>query len=39
VESLAWKTEITVGALGDQATVLGAVHIAITRALDRIAQP
>jgi predicted NBD/HSP70 family sugar kinase len=37
VEALAWKTEITVGALGDQATVLGAVHLAITRALDRIA--
>jgi predicted NBD/HSP70 family sugar kinase len=37
VESLAWKTEITVGALGNQATVLGAVHLAISRALDRIA--
>jgi predicted NBD/HSP70 family sugar kinase len=37
VESLAWRTEITVGALGDRATVLGAAHIAITRALDRIA--
>jgi predicted NBD/HSP70 family sugar kinase len=33
---LAWDTEITVGALGDHATVLGAVHIAITRSLDRL---
>lgn len=33
---LAWDTEITVGALGEHATVLGAVHIAITRALDRL---
>ncbi|WUJ70571.1 ROK family transcriptional regulator [Kribbella soli] len=34
--ALAWDTEITVGALGEHATVLGAVHIAITRALDRL---
>lgn len=34
--TLAWDTEITVGALGEHATVLGAVHIAITRALDRL---
>ena len=34
--SLAWDTEITVGALGEHATVLGAVHLAITRALDRL---
>lgn len=34
--SLAWDTEITTGALGDHATVLGAVHIAITRSLDRL---
>jgi len=37
VRSLAWNTEITTGALGEQATVLGAVHVAISRALDRIA--
>lgn len=37
VRSLAWNTEITTGALGVQATVLGAVHVAISRALDRIA--
>jgi predicted NBD/HSP70 family sugar kinase len=34
--SLAWDTEITAGALGDHATVLGAVHIAMTRSLDRL---
>ncbi|MER7250422.1 ROK family transcriptional regulator [Kribbella sp. NPDC000426] len=34
--ALAWDTEITVGALGEHATVLGAVHIAITRVLDRL---
>jgi predicted NBD/HSP70 family sugar kinase len=34
--ALAWDTEITVGALGEHATVLGAVHLAITRALDRL---
>jgi predicted NBD/HSP70 family sugar kinase len=37
LRSLAWDTEVTVGALGDRATVLGAVHIAISRALDRMA--
>jgi predicted NBD/HSP70 family sugar kinase len=37
VRELAWDTEVTVGALGDHATVLGAVHIAIGRTLDRIA--
>ena len=37
VRELAWDTEVTVGALGDHATVLGAVHIAIARTLDRIA--
>jgi len=36
VEHLAWPTEITVGALGDHATIQGAVHTAITRALDRM---
>jgi hypothetical protein len=34
---LAWDTEVTVGALGENATALGAVHIAIGRALDRLA--
>jgi predicted NBD/HSP70 family sugar kinase len=37
LRDLAWDTEVTVGALGDRATVLGAVHIAISRALDRMA--
>jgi predicted NBD/HSP70 family sugar kinase len=37
VRALAWNTEITTGALGEHATVLGAVHVAISRALDRIA--
>ncbi|QMU71353.1 ROK family transcriptional regulator [Streptacidiphilus sp. P02-A3a] len=37
VQELAWDTEVTVGALGDHATLLGAVHTAIDRALDRIA--
>jgi predicted NBD/HSP70 family sugar kinase len=37
VRQLAWDTEVTVGALGENATGLGAVHIAIGRALDRIA--
>jgi predicted NBD/HSP70 family sugar kinase len=37
VRALAWDTEVTVGALGENATGLGAVHIAIGRALDRIA--
>ncbi|HZE47914.1 MAG TPA: ROK family transcriptional regulator [Jatrophihabitantaceae bacterium] len=37
VRALAWNTEITTGALGEQATVLGAVHVAISRSLDRIA--
>ena len=36
VSQLAWPTEITVGALGDYATVQGAVHTAITRALRRM---
>jgi predicted NBD/HSP70 family sugar kinase len=36
VTSLAWPTTITVGALGDHATVLGAVQVAITRALDQM---
>ena len=37
VRELAWDTEVTTGALGDRATILGAVHLAISRALDRIA--
>ncbi len=37
LRSLAWDTEVTVGALGDRATVLGAVHLAISRALNRLA--
>jgi len=37
VRELAWDTEITTGALGEHATVQGAVHIAISRALARIA--
>ena len=37
VRTLAWDTEVTVGALGEHATLLGAVHTAIDRALDRIA--
>ena len=37
VRELAWDTEVTTGALGDRATILGAVHLAIARALDRIA--
>jgi predicted NBD/HSP70 family sugar kinase len=37
VRELAWDTEITTGALGEHATVQGAVHIAIGRALARIA--
>ncbi|MHA6764143.1 ROK family protein [Streptacidiphilus sp. PAMC 29251] len=37
VQALAWDTEVTVGALGDHATLLGAVHTAIDRTLDRIA--
>lgn len=34
VRELAWDTEVTVGGLGDRATLLGAVHVAVTRALD-----
>jgi hypothetical protein len=37
VQALAWPTEITTGALGEHATVQGAVHLAIARALARIA--
>ncbi|ACU71537.1 ROK family protein [Catenulispora acidiphila DSM 44928] len=37
VQALAWDTEVTAGALGDHATLLGAVHTAIGRALDAIA--
>lgn len=37
LRDLAWDTEVTVGALGDRATVLGAVHIAISHTLDRMA--
>lgn len=37
LQALAWDTEVTVGALGDHATLLGAVHMAIGRALDAIA--
>ncbi|MCW2938491.1 MAG: hypothetical protein JWN00_1476 [Actinomycetia bacterium] len=37
IQALAWDTEVTVGALGDHATLLGAVHTAINRSLDRIA--
>jgi predicted NBD/HSP70 family sugar kinase len=37
VRELAWDTEVTVGGLGDRATLLGAVHVAITRALDSMA--
>jgi predicted NBD/HSP70 family sugar kinase len=37
VRELAWDTEVTTGALGERATVLGAVHLAISRTLDRIA--
>jgi hypothetical protein len=36
VRRLAWDTEITTGALGDYATVQGAVHLAIDRTLNRI---
>jgi len=36
VDELAWPTEITIGALGDHATIQGAVHTAITRAVDRM---
>ncbi|MFE9446259.1 ROK family transcriptional regulator [Streptomyces sp. NPDC006602] len=36
VRRLAWDTEITIGALGDYATVQGAVHLAIDRSLSRI---
>jgi predicted NBD/HSP70 family sugar kinase len=36
VRELAWDTEVTVGALGENATALGAVHVAIGRALDRM---
>ncbi|WP_163505844.1 ROK family transcriptional regulator [Fodinicola acaciae] len=39
LRELAWDTEVTVGALGHSATVLGAVHIAIARALDRMLLP
>jgi hypothetical protein len=36
IDELAWSTEVTVGALGDYATVQGAVHMAIGRALSRM---
>ncbi|GIH15941.1 ROK family transcriptional regulator [Rugosimonospora africana] len=36
IAELAWNTEVTVGALGDYATVQGAVHMAIGRALARM---
>jgi predicted NBD/HSP70 family sugar kinase len=36
VQALAWDTQVTAGALGDHATLLGAVHTAISRSLDRI---
>lgn len=37
VQALTWDTEVTVGGLGDRATLLGAVHLAVTRALDSMA--
>jgi len=37
VRELAWDTEVTVGGLGDRATLLGAAHVAVTRALDSMA--
>ncbi|WP_329129076.1 ROK family transcriptional regulator [Streptomyces sp. NBC_01476] len=37
VRELAWDTEVTVGGLGDRATLLGAVHLAGSRALDSMA--
>ncbi|SFE07980.1 Sugar kinase of the NBD/HSP70 family, may contain an N-terminal HTH domain [Actinacidiphila alni] len=37
VRELAWDTEVTVGGLGDRATLLGAVHLAVGRALDSMA--
>lgn len=37
VRALAWDTQVTVGGLGDRATLLGAVHVAGTRALDSMA--
>lgn len=37
VRDLAWDTEVTVGGLGDRATLLGAAHVAVTRALDSMA--
>ncbi len=36
IQTLAWDTEVTVGALGHHATLLGAVHLAIGQGLDRI---
>ncbi|MET9221124.1 ROK family transcriptional regulator [Streptomyces sp. NPDC093221] len=34
VHELTWPTDITIGGLADRATLLGAVHVALTRALD-----
>jgi predicted NBD/HSP70 family sugar kinase len=36
IEELAWPVDVMIGALGDHATIQGAVHTAITRALDRM---
>jgi len=36
VHELAWDTEICIGELADHATLLGTVHLAIQRALDRM---
>ncbi|MFF7154645.1 hypothetical protein [Streptomyces sp. NPDC008139] len=38
VHELTWPTDITIGGLADRATLLGAVHVALTRALDSMTQ-
>jgi predicted NBD/HSP70 family sugar kinase len=34
---LAWDTDIRTGALGDRASIIGAVHLAVARTLERLA--
>lgn len=35
-ERLAWDTDIRTGALGDRASIIGAVHLAVARTLERL---
>jgi predicted NBD/HSP70 family sugar kinase len=37
IARLAWSTEVRTGALGDRASIVGGIHLAIARTLDRLA--